>query len=360
MSRFLFVLEQTLGHAAHARNIERALLEEPGIEAVVIPIHYSELRLGGLRLDNWSLRASLAARRAIQSAVREVRADAIFIHTQVAALLASDLMATAPTIVSMDATPANFDSVGAPYGHSRSIGVVEIAKLAINRRNFLAARALVTWSRWARNSLVRDYGVPAGKVHVIRPGVDTRLFRPGKPHVVGMPLRLLFVGDDFERKGGLDLLAAMRSLTGMAELDIVSNGDVGVLPSGVRAHRGLSPQASELVDLYRSADVFVLPSRGDCLAQAIVEAQACAIPVVSTSVGALGEVVRDLENGLIVAPGSPHAITNAIRTLAAHPDLRVELGLRGREQALREHDAMVNNRRIFKLLGDIAAVGVAS
>ena len=110
-SRFVFVLEQTLGQVAHTRNIERALAEEPSIDSTVIHLRYGEPeglrgRLPGLR--TWTFNASLQARSALRCRLREGPVDAAFIHTQVAAVLASRLMGSVPTIVSLDATPINF------------------------------------------------------------------------------------------------------------------------------------------------------------------------------------------------------------------------------------------------------------
>src|SRR2546429_7702936 len=100
MHRFAFVLEQTLGHVAHGRNLERALAAERGIEAAVIRVGYSEpdglQRLPGLR--TWSYRASLMARNRLREAMRQGPLDAIFIHTQVAALMSIEIMRSVPTV----------------------------------------------------------------------------------------------------------------------------------------------------------------------------------------------------------------------------------------------------------------------
>src|SRR5450759_4140118 len=111
MHRFGFVLEQTLGHVAHGLNVERALAAEPDIQPTVIRVGFTEpagiLRLPGLR--TWSWRASVTARDALRARLREGPLDAVFIHTQVAALLAGEIMRSVPTVVSLDATPRLFD-----------------------------------------------------------------------------------------------------------------------------------------------------------------------------------------------------------------------------------------------------------
>jgi glycosyltransferase involved in cell wall biosynthesis len=357
-SRFAFVLEQTLGHVAHTGNLERALVEADWVDGAVLKLAYEPKgRLGQLPgLRNWSLRASLMARAGLRERLRAGPLDAAFIHTQVAALLSVGVMRAVPTVVSLDATPMNFDDVGEAYGHRRGHPLAETVKTAVNRRALLGAAALVTWSRLAADSLAADYGVPAARVHVIPPGVDLARFRPSDEPRADGPARVLFVGGDFGRKGGPDLLHALEGLPD-AELDVVTGAnDVGPVPAGVRCrvHRGLKPGDAELLALYGRADVFALPTRGDCLPQVLAEAAASGLPLVATDTGAIAEVVRDGENGLLVPVGEPAELRRALRRLVERPDLRRAMGRASLDVARREHDAMANHRRIFELMAEVA------
>jgi glycosyltransferase involved in cell wall biosynthesis len=356
--RFAFVLEQTLGHVAHTRNIER-MLQADRIPADVIKLDYrkpSDLpcleRLPGLR--TWSFQASRGTRDALQRRLRQGGLDAIFIHTQVAALRSPSVMRAVPTVVSLDATPRNVDTLATAYDHHRNIEVLERLKLHINRRVFSRAAALVTWCHWAARSLERDYGVPSEKIHVIPPGVDLRLFRRVTVRRPGPP-RILFVGGQFERKGGTDLLIAMQRLGGAAELDLVTTGQVAIPPGLVcRVHRGLTPQSKPLLDLYQQADLFALPSRGDCLPQVIAEAMASGLPVVATNVGAISEMVADSVTGYLVPPASPRRLGGALAELVGRPSLRAAMGRAGQLKADEEHDGLRNNRAIVALLGHVS------
>jgi glycosyltransferase involved in cell wall biosynthesis len=245
--------------------------------------------------------------------------------------------------------------VGSAYSHGVSHPALEAAKRAFNRRTFNAAAALVTWCRWAADSLRDDYGVPAEKIRVIPPGVDTSVFAPAPRERKG-PVRLLFVGGDLERKGGLDLLQAVEALGAQVEMDMVTGGNPPVSGLGmpVRVHRGLRPQSPELVRLFSEADIFVLPARGDCLPQAIAEAMASGLPVVATPVGAITELVRDGETGLLVPPGSPAELAQALAALVADPQRRMAMGRAGLEVARRDHDMRRNNRSILALMSELA------
>src|SRR6266550_4832424 len=166
MHDFVFVLEQTLGHAAHSKNLERVVQADPEIDATFLHVNFDRRHAWEKMpvLGNWSFRASLTARRALKRRLAARPADSIFIHTQVAALLADDIMRKVPTVVSLDATPLNFDRVGGAYSHRVSSPALEAAKSAVNRRAFNAAAGLVTWCRWAADSLRVDYGVAAEKI----------------------------------------------------------------------------------------------------------------------------------------------------------------------------------------------------
>jgi glycosyltransferase involved in cell wall biosynthesis len=357
---FVFVLEQTLGHVAHARNIRRALDQHQGsVRSTVIPIHYHpatglKARIPGLR--TWTFDASRQARSALARRMRSGPVDAVFIHTQVAALLAGSLMHRVPTVVSLDATPANFDSQGGPYGHSRGWPAVEAAKLRWNQSVFGRAAALVTWCRWAADSLMAAYGVPDEKISIIHPGVDIKLFSPKEHDGLKEAVRILFVGGDFERKGGADLLQAMKRLGTKAELDVVTGSPVEPPPGLVcRVHRGLSPQSPELVRLYREADIFALPSRGDCFPQAVAEGLASGLAIVASRTGGIPEMVRDGVNGCLVPPGDPRALGRALESLVDSRSVRHQMSLKSRLVAEQEHDADANNHRIIELMVTVAA-----
>jgi glycosyltransferase involved in cell wall biosynthesis len=359
--RFVFVLEQTLGQVAHTRNLERALAADESIDPTVVKLEYREPpglrgRVPGLR--TWTLQASLGARAALDTRLRSGSVDAAFVHTQVASLLLPRLMSRLPIVVSMDATPLNFDQQGQAYGHRRNLAPVEVLKRRLNQRPFRGAAALVTWCRWAASSLVDDYAIDPSRIQVIPPGVDVDLFRPrDRPRArPDGAVRVLFVGGQFERKGGSDLVEAMRRLGERAELDVVTGDEAPPRSAGltVRVHRGLGPQSSELVRLYQEADVFALPSRGDCMPQAVAEALASGLPVVASRVGAIPEMVKDGVNGYLVRPRDPRSLGGALEALVSDADRRAAFGRWSRALAEHEHDAGRNNRAIFDLMRSVS------
>jgi glycosyltransferase involved in cell wall biosynthesis len=229
-----------------------------------------------------------------------------------------------------------------------------------HRRVVARAGAFTTWSQWAKDSLVADYGARADAIEVYPPGADLELFPFGRePRVAahGRPLRLLFVGGDLKRKGG-DVLAQLVAgpLSGRCELDLVTGADVPSAP-GVRVHRNVGPNSSELLALYRAADVFVLPTNADCLAVVLGEAMAAGLPIITTPVGAHGEAVVDGETGLLMGRGDVAALAGHIQRFIAEPRLAIEMGRNARRRAEQLFDARKNAQAIGDLIVRTATRG---
>ena len=368
MLRAAFVMEQSLGHVTVAKNLRSSLDRLRGLDATWLPVEFGVDGLGArlpVYRSNWSVRASARALRAVSGALARRPHDALLFHTQVTSLFSVPLMRRVPTVVSLDATPLNYDSVGPFYGHAPATGsALDRLKTGLNRAAFRSAQALVSWSEWTKDSLVRDYGVPAERVRVIPPGAAPAYFEVGRERLAQParettgPVRLLFVGGDFARKGGPLLLEALRgALANQCELHIVTGSEVALPPNAthVHVHRGLTANSAELLALFREADVFILPSHADCLAVVLMEATAAALPVITTNVGALGEAVVDGESGLVVPTGDAAALRAAIEDLVGHPARRRRMARNAHELARHRFQAEENNRALVNLVAQVAS-----
>lgn len=354
---FGFVMEQTLGHITHYRNLRATVDDDASVAPTWYPLAFAPRgaweTLPPIR-GNWSVRASLRARRLLDRDNAAERFDALFFHTQVTTLLSAKLMHHIPTVVSLDATPINYDAVGAAYGHAPSSGPIERVKRRLNKRTLHAASALVAWCDWARQSLIDDYGVDASRITVVAPGVDLARWpvpSAERGHDDG-PTRVLFVGADFERKGGAVLLDAVASLGDRCELHIVTKASVDERP-GVHVYRDLTPNSPALKKLYAECDVFALPTLADCFPVAIQEALAAGLPVVSTRTGAIPEAVREGETGLLAPPGDGAALRAALLHLSDDAELRRSMSVRGRILAEKEYDSVLNARRILAIMSTV-------
>jgi glycosyltransferase involved in cell wall biosynthesis len=361
-------MEQSLGHVTHYRNLRQFADTQSDFAPVWLPIPFAVMgatRLLPLVRSNWSVRASWRAVRALEAV--EGPLDAILFHTQVTSLFASKIMQRIPSVISLDATPINYDSMGEHYAHKPAgRGLLDRRKYQLNRRAFHSAAYLVTWSDWARRSLINDYGVSPTRIRVLSPGANEAYFEIGRRRaersadMAPRRTRLLFVGGDFARKGGPEVLASLEgSLGASCELHVVTQSEIPSRPN-VAVHRGLVANSPELLRLYADADAFVLPTRGDCHGVAVMEASAAGLPVVTTNVGALSEVVQPGVSGFLIHPRNPTELSAALGRLADDSSLRDQMGRAGHLLACQSFNARNNNRVLLDLIRELAAARTGS
>jgi glycosyltransferase involved in cell wall biosynthesis len=239
----------------------------------------------------------------------------------------------------------------------------------LNRDCFRLARHIVTWSEWTKQGLVEEYEVPAAKVTVIPPGVDTRSWTPPESNTskVG-PVRILFVGGDLERKGGRILLEAFRQVQAQVpasaypghsdstpvELHLVTRTPVEA-GSGIFVYSDLEPNSAKLKTLFFQSDIFCLPTLGDCLPMVLAEAGAVGLPTVSTTIAATPEIIQEVETGFLVPPGDVKALTEALQRLIQDPQLRLRQGQAARQAVCDRFDAGRNAGRLLDLMKQISA-----
>jgi glycosyltransferase involved in cell wall biosynthesis len=198
---------------------------------------------------------------------------------------------------------------------------------------YRAAACVLTRSDHARRSLIEEYGVPPERAVTVGGGVNIAW-----PEVAA-PLtshRVLFVGHELERKGGLEVVRAfecVRRRIPDAELYLVTRHR-GPAGPGVRYLTDRLTRAA-ITDLYRSASVFAMPSHCETWGDSLLEAMACGVPCISSWRDAIPEIVVDGETGLLVEPGDVTALAEALERLLLDEPLRRAMGVRGRERALR-------------------------
>jgi len=164
----------------------------------------------------------------------------------------------------------------------------------------------------------------------------------------GEPRRLLAVGR-LSREKGLDLLLdAVHRLVGEGRkltLDIVGEGvEKAVLERQIHGLgmestvtlRGYVRFGDDLLACYRSAEVFVLPSRSEGVPQVLLEAMACGTPVVAAAVGGVPYLIEEGENGLLVRPDDVEALAETIKKILDDPRLAEHLSCHGRH-FVKEH-----------------------
>jgi colanic acid/amylovoran biosynthesis glycosyltransferase len=105
----------------------------------------------------------------------------------------------------------------------------------------------------------------------------------------------------------------------------------------------------EVIAIYRESDLFAIASFAEGVPVVLMEAMAMEIPCVATWVNGIPELIRDNEEGLLVAPSDVEGLAKAIETLLKNPDLRRRLGSAGRQRAMRDYNLATNTASLAQV-----------
>jgi glycosyltransferase involved in cell wall biosynthesis len=196
--------------------------------------------------------------------------------------------------------------------------------------------------------LIRVFGFRGLAADVPQYGVDLTTFQPAAQRTPSETLSILYAGRLIVQKGLDVLIDAVRGLECPVRLTIVGDGPcrTSLEAQGRSAHLGdrmqfiprVPPQ--DLASIMARADIFVLPSRTTAVwkeqyGRVLVEAMACAVPIVGSNSGAIPTVMGD--GGLVFPEGNARELAECLRRLATSSVLRRQLGDRGRARVLERY-----------------------
>lgn len=207
------------------------------------------------------------------------------------------------------------------------------------------ARKTITNSSATRDSCL-EAGLSGDDIQIIPFGVDTDFFKPLKLPKNGNIFQILSVGYLLERKGFEYLIRAMKEVLrkhGNARLKIVGSGPLENMLNNVINELELENEVEilnnvsdeELLHLYNSSDLFVLPSIIDSegntegLGVVLLEAMACGLPVIGSNVGGIPDIIEDGVTGLLVNQKDSNLLAENILKLVVDNGLRTELSGQG-------------------------------
>ncbi|HEX2104803.1 MAG TPA: glycosyltransferase family 4 protein [Solirubrobacteraceae bacterium] len=231
-----------------------------------------------------------------------------------------------------------------PLGHRPPAGEAGAVR-AREREVLAAAAAVVTTSAWTRRRLGELYSLPADRVHVAEPGVDTAGLAPGTPAGDAL-LCVAAVTPDKGHDVLLDALAAATDLSWRCACVGSLDRDPAFADAVRRRARdaGLGDRVRfagprtgpELDRAYAAADLLVLASQAEAYGMVVTEALARGVPVLAAEVGGVTEALGHAEDGtrpgLLVPPGNRAALGAALRSWLGDAELRGRLRRAARER----------------------------
>lgn len=406
-ARSLFFVEYGMGHKTHLRFLEEHLDRDPRFDATLIRLYWmddlAEL-LGRLHLlplwdgglDFWTWWIFQFKRQQVRFLLRRYdpdELDLVYIHTQTAATSILDLPPSIPAVVSIDLTWK------LAFQESRyHVSPLLKPVLELERRIFERADLVVSFSDWAAASVIDDYGIPASKVKVVRNGVtlpppltglrnghspnghghESNGHSPNGHHALGHGsnghspnghygangnghhageelLKLGFIGNGFIRKGG-DLLLKVHQeqFADLAHLTLVT----GDPPKGATGLRNVDvrtevPWVELMTSVLPGFDLFVFPTRFDYSPYAVIEAMRAGVPVISTRVGAIPEMVEDGVGGFLIESGNEGRLAERVSWALANRAALPAMGERGRERAVELYAAERNYPQLLDTLAEV-------
>ena len=323
-------------------------------------------RLTGRRmLPGQSLLAAHGYRRRFARALEGRALDVLL--APVGSPVVSHLQSDLPVIYSSDATVRLMRGYYPSFSglSARAVREAEALEAAAIAR----ADLLVYPTAWAARSAIADYGADPGRVHVVPYGANMDALpdraRAVAPRAEG-PLRLLFVGVDWARKGGdvaIEVLDALRARGVAAHLTVVgcappgrpARPDLTVIPFLDKSTPG---GEAELSRRYLEADLLCLPTRCECYGIVFCEASAHGVPALTRDTGGVSGVVADGVNGHVLPEAAgADAYAERIEALARDPARLAAFRRSARDHYERRLSWTIWADRILDLARDLRGQG---
>jgi glycosyltransferase involved in cell wall biosynthesis len=358
--RFLFVSAPFSGIEVFFRNLNRVLVKRNDIDSTWEWIEFEphELLAHIPPISwNWTLKGGLVSRKRVRRLERErTRYSAALFNHMLPLFFLRDFQRRIPTILSIDTTPKMVDAFGPWYAgwHSPLRPIFHTLKRRFDRGVYLDCARILPWTDLVRHSLEQHYGVPPDRITVLAPGVDTEHWKCQRTshRARKRTINILFVGGQFWRKGG-DLLVQVskRQEFKRCVFHIVTREHIEEFGDNLRIHVDMDPNDESLKRLFAEADVFVLPTKADFApTNAICEAMAMGLPVITTYVGGLEEVVRDGENGFVIPPDDVETLALRLRILVESEEKRIAMGRKGRKLVEERYNIARSAEKILDIM----------
>lgn len=350
-------MEQHVGLKTYYKNLRKYVDQFDDVDPIWIEVTYNSL------IPYWSSGPNILKRvtglangllEVQYGLMRHANYDLAFYFTQNTAVYAGRKLSRTPYVLCSDVSPKLMDDMALHYNHAQDENkMVNDYKHNTNMKIYQGAECFITWSEWMAQSLYNDYQLPEENVSVIPIGIDQTIWKAENRSIHLGPVKILFVGGEFYRKGGQSLLDAFHKLdSGSAELHIITRTKIDQQES-IFVYNDLEPNSPELISKFQESDVFVFPTLADSFGIVALEAMSTGLPVIATNIGALPEIVKNGEHGYIIEPDDTDQLHAALVKLIKNPEMRQQMGKNGVERVSKMFNAERNARRVIELCKEI-------
>ncbi len=272
--------------------------------------------------------------------------DVVHMHGNLSGLLVSIVNQQLPLVFTVHNPTPWMCAYKSPYEQKFREAAYKLVDVNVLRQ----VDHIIAVNESLKDEIVSKWDIPGSKVTVVPNGVDTRIFCPDTSRVAKLRMKYqikgeycLFVGQLRSRKGGDYLLKAFSDINDK-RIKCVIVGDGPERGRLVRLTHNLkldnkviftgAVPFEDLTGLYAGAEFFVLPTVAEGSPLVILEALASGLPVVSTKVSGIPEIVEDKHNGFIVPPRDALALEESMRLLIEDYELRKKMSESARRKAV--------------------------
>lgn len=365
--RFGFILSTLLGNRVRYANLRKYSASDDEVDCVWAPVrHYY---LPDEKNPVAALPEPFKTRAVVLSQAWPVLGnfnsfDAIMIHQfetlSVAAALTS--VHRRPAVIAAQDNPPIVDPDTYPQYPEDRLKPAWRSRVRLWNDTWAIKRAghFLGFSNWAADIAGRAAELTPAKIAAIHVGLDLEQWPAPTPREANSRPQLLFVGGDFERKGGGPLLALFAErYSHSCDLHIVTQTPVPDLPPNAQVYHGLQPGSERLLELYHRSDVFVLPTIADLSPWVCLEAMASGCAVAASGIGGIPDMVS-ADCGMLFKSGDTQDMIRVLDRLTGDEATRTAMGPAGRRRVEAHFDAARNVPAIMrqmKLWADARAAG---
>lgn len=364
-TKIVAVASMLLGYKRVSNVYLEALQQDENFDVFTIPIETSDYKKyisdRRFRISDSQDVADIA--QAKYNELVNFDYDLLFINGYEIALGLKEAIKNHKTIIGLDAVPGlvhqQIRRSTKSYKQKLRSHLAEYYTGSLFKAPFKDVDFFFPLSHWCADGIEKIYDVPADQMKVFYTPTDLKKWQP-RDNSKNPKFQLLFVGNDFHRKGGDQVLSYFTSgeLSSQEyQLNIVSNDpclDGMTPPAGVNFLKNISPE--QIARLFIESNVFVFPTKKEYLGNVATESLSAGVPVIARDTGALKEFVKDGYNGFLMAYDSnDQQWIEKIRHLNEHRELCETYGQNARLTAEKLFNLETFNQETLKYFQKVIA-----